>query len=37
MELKLPLSNVRLELMKLFATNLSKEDLKYLKDLLAKL
>ncbi len=36
MELKLPLSNVQLELMKLFATNLSNEDLEDLKDLLAK-
>ncbi len=33
MELKLPLSNVQLELMKLFATNLSNEDLEDLEDL----
>jgi len=36
MELKLPLSNLQLELMKLSATNLSNEDLEDLKDLLAK-
>jgi len=35
-ELKLPLSNVQLELLKLFATDLSEEDLQELKLMIAR-
>ena len=35
-ELKLPLNNVQIELLKLFTTNLSDRDLEELKDILAK-
>jgi hypothetical protein len=35
-ELSLPLSNVQIELLKLYSTNLSEEDLKELKLLLAR-
>jgi hypothetical protein len=35
-DVKFPLSNVQLELMKLYSTNLSDKDLEELKDLLAK-
>ena len=35
-ELKLPLSNIQLELMKLYGTNLSDTELDELKDVLAK-
>lgn len=35
-ELSLPLSNVQIELLKLYSTNLSEEDLKELKILLAQ-
>jgi len=36
MQLQTPLSNVQMELLKLYSTNLSDEDLKELKDQLAK-
>lgn len=35
-ELSLPLSNVQLELLKLYSTDLSEDDLKELKSLLAR-
>ncbi len=35
-ELKLPLTNVQMELIKLYATNLSDKDLEDLKNLLAR-
>ena len=35
-ELKLPLNNVQLELLKLYSTNLSTKDLEELKDVLAR-
>ncbi len=35
-ELKLPLNNVQLELLKLYSTNLSAKDLEELKDVLAR-
>ncbi len=35
-ELKLPLNNVQVELLKLFSTNLSDKDLEDLKNVLAK-
>ncbi len=35
-ELKLPLSNIQLELMKLYSTNLSDTELDELKDVLSK-
>jgi len=35
-ELKLPMTNVQVELMKLYSTNLSKEDFEDLKNILVK-
>lgn len=35
-ELKFPLTNVQVELLKLYSTNLSNKDLEELKDVLAK-
>ena len=36
LQVKLPLSNVQMELMKLYSTGMSDEDMKELKNLLAK-